>query len=288
MGGHGGKSKYSGFMGSGGGAAGFGGGGGMSGTAGGGAGGAVGGAGAGAGTGGGGAGGGAGGAPGATGTGTGGSLGSVRVPNLTMGTDPNFAGFTLFSGDNYNADLHHEAVNFDINRWNALTPEQRSGIYDYTDSYYRQMNKYLRFGIPAYDQNANLQRIQNCTEGIKAYGNLQEDCVLWRGSSRGIVASMFGVDEAKMSDASYLQSRLGSVITDKGILSSAVDEAAAWGADVKIKIYAHKGVNAFYVEPISANKFEFEVLWNRDSSFKLHSFKTNVHGEVSEMVIESV
>ena len=90
-----------------------------------------------------------------------------------------------------------------------------------------------------------------------------------------------------MSAAAFLQSRIGMVVTDKGFMSTGTHQDSAWRADVKYTIFAQKGVQGMYVDPISRTKGEYEFLFNRDTEFKVHMIRTNSSGQIIELVLEA-
>lgn len=205
--------------------------------------------------------------------------------NATFGGDPNLPGFLDFL-DPYQAYDYHEQHNFSWDVWNRLLSAlERQGIYEYTDFYYSKINTTLRERkIP---DALTDQQIKGATAGL-AKSVVAEDVIVYRGGNAHWTADLLGGTEAQLSDAAFLQSRIGKVVTDLGFMSSGVSRYAAWSADVTYKIYVRKGTKAMYVDLISANRGERELLFNRDTSFKVHSIKTDSKGRIVELVLETV
>ena len=94
--------------------------------------------------------------------------------------------------------------------------------------------------------------------------------------------------EIQMSDPAFLRSRIGRTVVDKGFMSSGTHTDSGWRNDVQYTIYVRKGISGMYVDPISLNSGEYEFLFNRDTSFRVHQIKTNDRGRIVELVLEAV
>ena len=91
-----------------------------------------------------------------------------------------------------------------------------------------------------------------------------------------------------MSDSAFLRSRIGKVVRDKGFMSSGTHPDSSWAADVTYKIYVNKGIKGMYVDPVSVNRGEYEFLFNRDTSFRVHSILTDSLGRITKMTLEAI
>ncbi len=75
-------------------------------------------------------------------------------------------------------------------------------------------------------------------------------------------------------DAKALKGKVGETITHKGFLSTTIDATTIPAGQKQIvNIKIPKGSPALYLDPFSLNKGEEELLLNRDSKFKIISFK---------------
>ena len=55
----------------------------------------------------------------------------------------------------------------------------------------------------------------------------------------------------------------------------------------KYTIFVRKGTKGMYVDPISLNSGEYEFLFNRDTTFKVHMIRTDSSGKIVELVLEA-
>ena len=77
------------------------------------------------------------------------------------------------------------------------------------------------------------------------------------------------------------------MVTDKGFMSSGTHKDSSWTADVDYTIFVRKGTKGMYVDPISMNSGEYEFLFNRDTTFKVHMIRTDSSGKIIELVLEA-
>ena len=201
-----------------------------------------------------------------------------------LGRDPMFASFRTFATQD-EAIRYHLANNFNWSTWNALTDEERNGIYQYTSYWYRDINTALREG---HTPGGDVQRfIDGATSGLSKWV-AAEDVITFRGANLHWTANLLGGTHEQMSDPAFLHSRIGKTVVDKGFMSSGTHTDSSWTADVNYKIYVNKGVSGMYVDEISANSGEYEFLFNRDTSFIVHHIKTRPDGRISDLVLEAV
>ena len=222
--------------------------------------------------------------------GTGGSSshgrgGGPPMRNAVFGRDPMLPGYREFATQG-EAVIYHRANNFDMDRWrNGLTGDERQGIVGYTDFWYSAINTSLREGKPS---ASNVQdMINGATTGLGKF-QAAEDVVTFRGANLHWTANLLGGTEAQMSDSAFLRSRIGRVVRDKGFMSSGTHPDSSWAADVTYKIYVNKGIKGMYVDPVSANRGEYEFLFNRDTSFRVHSITTDSRGRITKMTLEAI
>ena len=180
---------------------------------------------------------------------------------------------------------YHEQENFSWDKWhNELSAEERNGIQKYTDYWYSSINTSLREGRP----DAAVQAmIDGATSGLDKF-QAAGDVVTYRGANLHWTANLLGGTEAQLENAAFLRSRIGKTVIDKGFMSSGTHKDSSWSAAVDYTIFVHKGVHGMYVDPISANAGEYEFLFGRNTTFKVHMIKTGPNGRIRELVLEAL
>ena len=210
---------------------------------------------------------------------------SHRSTNGIMGRMPDQSGFLRFTTQD-EAIRWHEQNTFNWNQWsNLLTDAERLGIQMYTGSSYATINTDLREGKISSTRIQNL--INGATSGLSKWQTGQ-DMITFRGANLHWTANLLGGTETQMSDAAFLRSKIGKVVTDKGFMSSGTHKDSSWSAEVDYTIFVRKGTKGMYVDPISMNAGEYEFLFNRDTSFKVHMIRTDSTGKIVELVLEAI
>ena len=207
------------------------------------------------------------------------------APNARFGNDPFAPAYMQFASQQEAIDYHLQH-NFNQDTWDqALVETERRGIYYYTGSYYSEMNTDLREGRTSRPDIE--QMINGATSGLSKF-HAADDVIVFRGSNLHWVANLLGGTEAQMSNAAFLRSRIGRIVTDRGFMSTGTHPDSSWVADVNFKIYVNRGISGMYVDRISANSGEYEFLFNRDTSFRVHSITTDSRGRINNMVLEAI
>lgn len=203
----------------------------------------------------------------------------------TFGRDPNPRGFLRFGSQREAIDYHIQN-NYSSDRWhNLLTGDERDGVVKYTSYHYSAINTALR---ERRTPSPEVQKmIDGATAGLAKW-SAQDNVITYRGANLHWTANLLQGTELQMSNAAFLKSRIGMTVQDLGFMSSGTHINSAWTADVTYKIYVNKGIKGMYVDPISANRGEYEFLFNRDTHFVIHQIKTNGNGRIKELVIEAV
>lgn len=212
---------------------------------------------------------------------------SGSLINGQLGNDPRLPGFQAFI-NTIDADAWHMSNSFDWTRWNQLLSyAEREGIEEYTSFLYGTINAALRESEAASDYVDRI--IQGAKAGLAKWAASQ-DFIAFRGANLHWTASLLGGTEDQLSDANFLRSRIGKRVTDKGFMSAAVTERAAWTGPNKVlyKIYVHKGTSGMYVEPITQSPGEYEFLFNSGSQFVVHEIKTDASGRILSMTLEAI
>ena len=183
------------------------------------------------------------------------------------------AGMGRTFADERDAYAYHERENFSRARWNALTKAQRDAVVEYTSFYFRETNKALRDGVYSAGNAPRdvSKRIDRCTEALDAF-QVAEDVVVYRGvGSMDAMANFLHVTRAELDDRianGTLDSFVGAAAGDDAFMSTGVTAGKAWSGP-KLVALIPKGAHAMYVDPVSANRGEKELLVQRGSRFEV-------------------
>lgn len=192
------------------------------------------------------------------------------------------AGMGRTFADDRVAYAYHERENFSQAKWDALPKRQRDAVREYTSYHYREVNKALRDGVySAGKAQPDVRgRIDRCTEALDAFG-VAEDVVVYRGvGSMRAMASFLEVTEAeldKMAQDGTLGQLVGNRAHEDAFMSTGVAPGKAWSGP-KLVVLVPKGTPALYVDPVSANKGEKELLIQRGSRFEVVKVEESAGG----------
>lgn len=152
--------------------------------------------------------------------------------------------------------------------YTGIPSTQRDAIITYTGSSYEGMNSILRTGsMPSYSWWVK-EDMEKAIKGLDDFfaspkGKLKEKTLVHRGVKGGPLLEAF-------KDGTL---GVGDVIEDKGYSSTSVKASFAsnWIGYDKIVavITAPKGSRAAYVEPITSNSGEYEMLLDRGAKFRV-------------------
>ncbi len=178
---------------------------------------------------------------------------------------------------------YHTANNFSQNFWNnTLSPDERNAIKKYTGSSYRAMNTDLRTGH--YATSSVKGYIDDCTSAL-AKCAIADDVVVYRGmGSQKSVARLCSVSERDLAIQSVRDALIGTRITEKGFMSTAIVSGKAWSG-AQLEVYLPKGAHGMYVDPVSTFSGELELLLQRNSTFEIQDIIANSNGEVTKIVL---
>lgn len=181
------------------------------------------------------------------------------------------------------AVAYHTQHNYSDDLWRkTFTADEREGVKRYTGSWYRTMNGDLRTG--KYQNSSAKWDIDNCTSALSKC-SLAEDVVVYRGmGSQRSVARLLGVPESSLTDQAVRDSLIGTRVTEKAFISSAIVPGSAWSG-CKLDLYLPKGAQAMYVDPVSSCRGELEMLIQRNSTFEVKEIITDSYGTVTKMVL---
>lgn len=172
-----------------------------------------------------------------------------------------------FRSDTSSADRYHKVANFDWDKWNnELSEKEREGIRKYTGSNYVEMNSALRNN--RYETSYEKKTIDDCTAGLEKW-RIAEDVVTYRGMGGASSFSAWtGIDVNDLSKKSVQDALIGTRLTEKGFMSTGVSTGSAWSG-IRLKVYIPAGSKGMYVDPISKNSGEMELLLQRNSTFEV-------------------
>lgn len=174
-----------------------------------------------------------------------------------------------------------------MNKWCAeweltVTPDELESVIKYTGNSYRQMNNILRFGHE-YDadvQEQMIKRISNC-EAALAKAKLPEQVIARRGSDYNVLKELgFG---QQMTEAE-VKSVIGGLVEEKGFLSTSPDPQGGFTwYDYEYVIKVPEGSQAMYVDSISMNRGEKELLINKDGRYQITDVRLDENGNVKQI-----
>lgn len=161
-----------------------------------------------------------------------------------------------------------------------LTAEEVEGVRTYTGSAYRIMNGYLRGTISKSDAGKYyLNSIDMCKKALEK-SSLPEEVIVRRGSSYGSIKRLLNEASKDIMDVSReYQKYIGSVVEDKGFLSTSPDPYGGFSDDVEYIIKVPKGAQAMYVDLMSKHQGEKELLINAGSKFVIKDIELNDTGD---------
>lgn len=157
-----------------------------------------------------------------------------------------------------------------------LTAEEVEGVRTYTGSAYRTMNGYLRGRISKSDAgNFYINSIDMCKKALEK-SSLPEEVIVRRGSTYGSIKRLLNEASKDIMDVSKeYQKYIGSVVEDKGFLSTSPDPYGGFSDDVEYIIKVPKGAQAMYVDLMSKHQGEKELLINAGSKFVIKDIELN-------------
>ena len=160
-----------------------------------------------------------------------------------------------------------------------LTAKEVEGVRTYTGSAYRIMNGYLRGIISKSDAGKYyLDSIDMCKKALEK-SSLPEEVIVRRGSSYGSIKRLLNEASKDIMDVSKeYQKYIGSVVEDKGFLSTSPDPYGGFSDDVEYIIKVPKGAQAMYVDLMSKHQGEKELLINAGSKFVIKDIELNDAG----------
>lgn len=146
----------------------------------------------------------------------------------------------------------------------TLTTDEERGVILYTDSWYRDMNAYLRGQKTAKQVGQKvINSIDGCASALEK-ASTKRDMIVRRGDDYNMLQEL-GVDFSKDN----LENIKGSILTAKAFFSATPDPNGGFNKEIEYVVKLPKGSQAMYVDSISANQGEKEILLNRGGRFIL-------------------
>ena len=185
--------------------------------------------------------------------------------------------------DNYSQQKSDEHFEDDYKKfYDLLTNDEYDAIGTYTGYKYEDINDYLREGKMGTGEDEEIEEIvRNAEAGISKY-KLTENLVVSRKSTDDIFRSLISeafpngvrLESTYHSDIDSFVNTInkfaGSLVHDKAFTSSSTSRHI-WHGSVWFEIKLPKGTNCAYVNPMSHNKGEMEVLINRGARYRVVS-----------------
>ena len=178
-----------------------------------------------------------------------------------------------FNNDGYGAeDKYFDA---EVKRWlSEMDYDDRLAVETYTGWKYEDINPYLREGRYGSGDDPDMERlIDNATRGLNQFV-LSENMHVYRKSDDDLFHDIdvhlgHGANSVR-EFVDQINASKGSVVSDKGFTSTST-RSSTWSGRVHFEIMVPKGTKCAYVDSISRNHGERELLLNRGTNFKIVS-----------------
>lgn len=151
------------------------------------------------------------------------------------------------------------------NEWTKkITEEEQRGVRIYTGDSYKLMNAYLR-GQKTADEVGEriINSIDMCASALEK-ASTTRDMIVRRGDDYNMLEEL-GVDFSKAN----LENIKGSPLTAKAFFSASPDPHGGFDKSIEYIVKVPKGSQAMYVDSISLNEGEKELLINRGGRYIL-------------------
>ena len=171
-------------------------------------------------------------------------------------------------GDDAGNKLFQNAVD----EWTGkMTEDEQRDVGVYTGYKYEDINKYLRDESMGSGEWPSMEEIiKNATSGINKF-TLEHDMYVFRRSTSDLLSELgltFHAGDDANAFVREVQASVGSKVADRGFVSTSVKHIN-WSGDVRYEIQVPKGTSCAYVDHISHNRGERELLLNRSTEFKI-------------------
>ena len=145
-----------------------------------------------------------------------------------------------------------------------ITSEEHRGVRIYTGDSYKLMNAYLR-GQKTADEVGEriINSIDMCASALEK-ASTTRDMIVRRGDNYNMLEEL-GVDFSKAN----LENIKGSPLTAKAFFSASLDPHGGFDKSIEYIVKVPKGSQAMYIDSISINEGEKELLINRGGRYIL-------------------
>lgn len=184
-----------------------------------------------------------------------------RSPGSVTYSSVDWRDYERLQKDSYNRATRTAYIESGKEIAKKLPKEELDGIVNYTGNWFTEMNQAMRLGKTPSPAAASF--IENGTRAFEHdFMSLSADSFLFRETSDSCFNDLYdliGVDELA-NDPSLA---VGHTWSDPGFLSTTIKPGGTFsaGKGVRFHVYAPKGTRAMYVEPISRNSGEQEMLF---------------------------
>lgn len=145
-----------------------------------------------------------------------------------------------------------------------ITIEEQRGVIIYTGDSYKKMNAYLRGQMTANEVGERIiDSIDMCASALEK-ASTTRDMIVRRGDDYNMLEEL-GVDFSKAN----LENIKGSPLTTKAFFSASPDPHGGFDKQIEYIVKVPKGSQAMYVDSISINEGEKELLINRGGRYIL-------------------
>jgi hypothetical protein len=170
----------------------------------------------------------------------------------------------------------------DYQEWIKELPfELRDSITTYTGSSYSYINGYLRTGKVEgfrYDA-ATLEKLSQNIEAGLLRSEIKQDVIVYRGMNSRTLTRLLEGTEGNLEKAK------GLCFSDKGFVSTCAMKEEAFGGEYLLNVHVPKGTKGAYVEAITDNAREFEVLLNKGQMFEIIEARKEYEKIVLDVVV---
>ena len=157
-----------------------------------------------------------------------------------------------------------------------ITDEEYAAIYRYTGSSYYEINRYLR-GMEDSISKYKSIAIDDCTSALKK-ASIPKDTIVRRGVDDDALNAMLMDNRAfdNIIANKGAEKYVGAIFADKGFVSTSPLPKGGFGGEVEMVIKLPKGSQAAYVDPMSANRGEKELLIQRSQMYQVEHLEAFV------------
>ena len=186
----------------------------------------------------------------------------------------------------FNSDIWHEKLKKQKLRpmedwcddWlKTISKNELESVQEYTGAAYEVMNDYLRGISDKYAGDWEKEQIKQATEALKK-ASLPKETIVRRGSNYNMLREL-GIDISEENK----DKMIGSLVTDKGFTSTSPSLDSGLDGAIEYIIKVPKGSQAMYIDNISLNQGEQEILINRGGKFIIEDVEFGSQGKVNKI-----